>query len=529
MSKIHELIAAALQNPDAARAELDRLDSEESLIGFTKRAWHALEPGVKFVSGWAVGATAEHLTAITMGQIRRLCINIPPGCTKSMMTNVMWPSWEWGPKKLPHHRFISASYEKGLATRDLIKCRDLVKSEWYQKLWPIEFKADQDGKENYTNTLTGWRVAKSVGSGVTGWRGDRFIIDDPHTVELAESDVERATANRWFTETVPTRFNKQNESALVIIMQRLHEGDISGHVINKLGEEYVHLCLPMRFEKAHRSFSIVPSNFGEPQKMKRVKEEGEPIPFYAEDEDGIEMWPQDPRTEEGELLWPERFNEESVSELEKTLSSSGGSYAVSSQLQQRPIPRGGGMFKKKWFIVVDAAPANTYRWVRGWDFAATDKNRSPYTVGLKLGMTLDDRLVIGDITRGQWEPLDVETELIRCTRVDGFDCPQSLPQDPGQAGKSQKSHYARLLHGYNVHFSPESGSKPNRAIPLAAQAEAGNIMIVRGPWNDSFLAEASLFPHSDFLDQIDAASRAYAYLVTHNIIGLALVPGKAIT
>ncbi len=525
------LITSALADPTGALRELDRLDSEESLIGFTKRAWQALEPGVDFVSGWAVEATAEHLQAITYGQIRRLLINIPPGCTKSMMTNVMWPAWEWGPKSFPHHRFISASYEKGLAVRDLVKCRDLVKSEWYQSMWPVEFKADQDGKENYTNTKTGWRVAKSVGAGVTGWRGDRFIIDDPHTVELAESEIERATANRWFSETVPTRFNKQNESALVVIMQRLHEGDISGHIINRLGEDYVHLCLPMRFEKSHRSFSIVPSNFGEPTKMRRVKQDGEPIPFYTESEDPEDpvMYPQDPRTEDGELLWPERFNEESVVELERTLSSSGGSYAVSSQLQQRPVPRGGGMFKRKWFTVVDKAPDNAYRWCRGWDLAATDKNKAAYTASVKIGMTMDERLVIADVVRGKWEPLDVETELMRATRADGFECPQSIPQDPGQAGKSQKSHYARLLHGYNVHFSPESGSKPNRAIPLAAQAEAGNIMIVRGPWNDAFLAEASLFPYGDFLDQIDAASRSYAYLVTHNTIGLALVPGKAIT
>lgn len=514
--------------------ELDKIESEESLLGFTKRAWKALEPGVKFVSGWAVGGVSEHLTAITDGQIRRLLINIPPGCTKSMLTNVMWPAWEWGPKQLPHHRFISASYEKGLATRDLMRCRDLIKSEWYQSLWPLTFKEDQDGKENYTNGMTGWRVAKSVGAGITGWRADRVIIDDPHTVELAESEIERATATRWFTETIPTRLNKQGESAIVVIKQRLHQGDISGHIIDHLGEDYVHLCLPMRFEKAHRAFSIVPSNFGIPEMMRRIKTDDDPLPSYVPTTDTADsavklMYPQDPRTEEEELLWPERFSEEAVSELERVLSSDGGSYAVSAQLQQRPSPRGGGMFKKDDFLIIPQVPNNVYRWVRGWDLAATDKRKSPYTVGLKMGRTLDDRIIIADVVRGQWEPLEVETEIMSAARLDGRDVPQSIPQDPGQAGKSQKSHFARMLHGYNAHFSPESGSKENRALPLAAQVAAGNVLLIGGAWNAAFLSEAALFPHSNFMDQMDAASRAYAYLVTHEDIGLALTPGKAVT
>ena len=146
-----ELFQYMVRDPDRARCEL-------SLLDFTKQAWPALEPGVQFVHGWAVEAVAEHLQAVTEGHIKRLLVNVPPGCTKSMLTNVMWPAWEWGPRKKPHYRYISASYEQGLAVRDMVRCRDLVKSEWYHSRWPIEPKDDQDAKTFYANTATGgWR------------------------------------------------------------------------------------------------------------------------------------------------------------------------------------------------------------------------------------------------------------------------------------------------------------------------------------------------------------------------------------
>lgn len=496
MSISREQLAWALKNKDALLRDLDALDSEQSLLGFIKVAWRHLEPETPFVYGWSVEAICEHLEAVSKGQIRRLLINVPPGCMKSLTTEVFWPAWEWGPRKQAHLRFISASYEKGLATRDLVRCRDLLTSEWYQSLWPFEFKGDQNLKTYYENQHQGWRLAASVGGALTGYRGDRIIIDDPHDVRSAESDIKREDAIRWFTETLPTRLNNQKESSMVVVMQRLHERDVSGLIQKELGDTWEQLILPMEFEPSRRC---------------RIRATG---------------W-TDPRKEDGELLWPERFDAESVEELKQTFRAQGGSYAEAAQLQQRPAPRGGGLFKREHFLPVDAAPT-VGRVVRGWDLAASTGRNAAYTVGVKLMLSFG-KLYILDVVRKRGTPGEIEDLIRTCAQQDGKQVAISIPQDPGQAGKAQKSRLAAVLHGYPVFFSPETGTKDDRAIPVAAQAEAGNLHILRGAWNDAFLAEAQLFPTSEYKDQIDALSRAYAHLLTRNPRSLALEPAMLIT
>lgn len=492
-----------LADPQRARAEL-------SLYEFEKQAWHVLHPSTPFVEGWAVGATCEHLQAVTDGQIDRLVINVPPGCTKSMTANVMWPSWEWGPRGMPHNQFINASYDKRLSVRDMMHTRDLVSSEWYQHRWPITFKDDDRGKEKFSNTQQGFRYAASVGSGLTGWRGQRFIIDDPHSVQMAESDAERAEAAFWFLEVTPTRFTDPKRPVYVIIMQRLHEDDISGIVLNHLLEQgWVHLCLPMRFEPKYRSYSQVEPMHHEAkaERRRRVKDEGDPVPYWVDDPQGERVYAQDPRTKQGELLWPERYDEPSVKALETQLTTKGGNYAVACQLDQRPVPREGGLFKPGRITLVDAPIEGVV--IRGWDLAATKKKRSPYTVGAKLILGYDGRLCIADMRRFREETDEVRALIAATVQADGYETVQSIPQDPGQAGKAQVLQFARDLHGYDVRFSPESGDKETRAEPFATQVNAGNVCMVRAPWNDVLLAELGLFPGSTYKDQVDALSRAY--------------------
>jgi predicted phage terminase large subunit-like protein len=517
-----ELIKQALANPRAALEAIDRVDCEESLITFIQRAWHTIEPGTPFTTGWAVDCMAEHLEAVTRGEIKRLLINVPPGCTKSVLVNTFWPAWEWGPKGLPHHRFISASYERGLATRDMIRCRDIILDNWYQARWPMGFKDDQSEKMFYANKATGWRFASSVGGRLTGYRGDRIIIDDPHDTKGAESDVVRATATRWFTETLPTRLNKADESAMVMIMQRLHVQDLSGVILDKMGDKWVHLVLPMECELKNRSFTQVPSNMPM-QKVTRVKEDADPVPYYIpDDENGTWLYPQDPRTKEGELLWPERFSRNAVDDLKLAFrSGDGGSYAESGQLQQRPVNREGGMFKRDDFHLTSEIP-HSCRWVRGWDLAATKDKRADWTVGVKLGIK-EGVIFIWDVVRFKGTPHEVETKMRQTAVLDGHGCYISVPQDPGQAGKSQKARLAQVLHGYNVHFSTESGDKDVRATPIAAQSGAGNVYVREGAhWLPAFLAEAGLFPASVHDDQIDALSRAYAWFLQQSDGGAAL-------
>lgn len=476
------LVQAALANPRAALIELDRIDCGESFYEFVQRAWHVLEPVHPFIGGRAVKAVCDALQAVTEGVIKQLLINIPPGCTKSMTASVLWPAWEWGPRGLRHHRFINASYEKGLATRDLVRGRDLICSEWFQARWPLKLKEDQDQKTYYENSGTGWRLATSVGGALIGYRGDRVVVDDPHDVRRAESDVQREEALRWWTESVPTRLNDQEKSAKVLMMQRLHANDLSGHTLRTEGDRWAKLVLPMEYESGRHCN----------------------IP-----EIGFSDW----RSKDGELLWPERFSQQAVEKLKHTLSSKGGSYAVAGQLQQRPTAREGGLFRRDKTQFVDSLPSDVTRRVRGWDLAASVEKNSAFTTGVKLAITDRGQIFVEDVVRFRGSPHDVERRLKLTAVSDGYATPISLPQDPGQAGKYQKAALAALLAGFNVHFSTETGDKADRAIPFAAQWEAGNVYIVRGPWNDQFLGELHEFPGSEYKDQVDATSRASGYLL----------------
>jgi len=509
------LLQSAMSNPARALEAIKKVQSERNLIDFIRNGWEALEPGQPFVTGWAVEATCEHLQAVTEGEIKRLLINVPPGCTKSMTTSVYWPSWEWGPKNMPHNRYILAAHEQNLAIRDSVRARDLMQDEWYQKNWGDRFstKGDVNAKTYYANDKTGWRMASSVGSGLTGYRGDRLILDDPHSIKKADSDAFREDTLRWFSETLPTRLNKASESAIVVIMQRVHERDVSGLILaEELG--YEHLMLPMEYEAERACYSKVKPKYIPGVELTKVSWDKQERAWKPDPESTIEKYKVDPRTEDGELLWADRFPRESVNELKKALRSWGGSYAEAGQLQQRPAPRGGGMFQKTDFGIVDRAPEGG-REVRGWDLAATDaasSKKAAYTVGAKLKL-VEGNLYICDIDRKQASPSGVEKMIKVNAEMDGHRTLQDFPQDPGQAGKAQKLAIAKLLHGYTFTFSPETGSKEARAQPLAAQCESGNVYIVRASWNDNFLNEASMFPNGEFKDQVDACTRAYSSLL----------------
>jgi len=299
---------------------ISRDECEESLAEFIRQAWHIVEPGAPYIHNWHVDLIAESLEAITYGvelddgtPYNRLLINVPPGMMKSLLTNVFWPSWEWGPKNMPHLRYLCASHSMDLAIRDSTKMRRLIESDWYQARWGdrVQITKDQNQKTKFELTSTGFRQAVAAGS-ITGARGDRVIIDDPHSVEGANSDQQRASTIEWFLEAVPTRLNKPMESAIVVIMQRLHEEDVSGVIIDK-GLGYDHIMLPMRYEP------------------------GRAFPTML----GLE----DPRTDEGELIFPSRFPEVVVDRDENAM----GPYAVAGQFQQSPEPRGGGVIKREWW------------------------------------------------------------------------------------------------------------------------------------------------------------------------------------
>lgn len=451
----------------------------QTLAGFVREAWHVLEPTQAYIHSWHIDAICDHLEAVTDGRINRLLINVPPGSMKSLLVSVLWQAWEWGPKGLRSLRFLNTAFNDGPVKRDTRKCRDLMLSDWYRSLWP-EVVLTRTGESSFANSDTGTREGIAFGS-LTSQRGDRLIIDDPHSTETAESVLERQATTRKFREGATNRLNDQARSAIIVIMQRLHDEDVSGTIL-KLGMDYVHLCLPMEFERGRNG----PTSIG----------------FV------------DPRTVDGDLLDPVRFPRETVEKLKRDM----GSYAYAGQYQQRPTPREGGLFKRQWFEgkIIRQAPAGT-RWVRHWDLAATKKITAARTAGVKLGKAPDGTFVVGHVTKTQEEGNAVKVLIKATAELDGLGVEISLPQDPGQAGKVQKSDLVLMLAGWNVHAEPETGDKVTRAEPFSAQCEAGNVFLVEGLWNSDYLDELCLFPGGSFKDQVDASSGAFGRLVTRKV------------
>jgi len=477
------MIRAALAARRATRQSIEiRRGVEEtrarcqSLAEFVREAWSVLEPVTQYVHGKHIDLICAHLEAVTDGRINRLLINVPPGFSKSLLVSVFWPAWEWGPKGRRSLRYLATSYGDGPIERDGEKCRDLIASEWYQTNWP-EVALKRKGIRNFTNTATGSRRGVPFGS-LTSQRGDRLILDDPHSTQTAESEAERAKTTRKFREGAINRLNDQKKSAIVIIMQRLHEGDISGVIIaQKMG--YVHLCLPIEFERDRRCVTSIGSDW---------------------------------RQVEGELLDPIRFPLEVVRQLEHDSDV----YAFAGQYMQRPTPRQGG------FFVPDSMPILEYRpqknlitsWVRAWDLAGTKDG--DWTCGVLMGKMTDGNFVVAHVERFRGTPDIVEKRIVSTAVLDKASIGRvmtSLPQDPGQAGKSQILYLTKALVGFPVTSSVETGDKATRAEPLASQINVGAVSMVAGDWNADYVGEFRVFPRGNYDDQIDASSRAFNHLL----------------
>jgi predicted phage terminase large subunit-like protein len=298
--------ALTLNNLENLEWKVKKAKAARSLKYFVQLMWKAVEPATEFVDGWWIDALCLHLEAVCEGKLKRLVVNCPPGFCKSLITDVFFPAWVWGPKKKPWSRFICVSYSQSLTERDNMRFLQVVNHPTYQKLWGLEFDVG-DNRIKVTNSKTGWKLATSVMGVGTGERGDYILVDDPNNVQEVESEAIRESTNRWLREVMPTRLNNPVESRIVVIQQRCHEDDATGFLLEQEKVDWEHLCVPMRFDPERRCETRI-------------------------------GW-VDPREEEGELAWPERYPEEVVSRDESVL----GQYAVAGQYQQLPVPRGGSI------------------------------------------------------------------------------------------------------------------------------------------------------------------------------------------
>ena len=499
--------------------EITRADAEDSLAEFVRQAWHVIEPEQDYVHGWHIDFICAHLEAITDGVeldggevYNRLLINVPPGAMKSLLTSVFWPAWWWGPRNEPHKRFLCASHSQSLAIRDSTKMRRLITSHWYRERWGdrVILTGDQNAKTKFETTATGFREAVAAGS-ITGSRGDVVIIDDPHSVESAASDAMRQSTLEWFTEAVPTRLNNPKRSAIVVIMQRLHEEDVSGVIISrKLG--YDHIMLPMRYE---------------PGRAKTTK-----------------LGVDDPREEEGELLFPARFPEEVVDRDERVM----GPYAAAGQFQQNPEPRGGGIVKRAWWQRWDKPTYPPFDYVvAALDTAYTEKEEndpSAMTVwGVFSGgdqvaritrsvnrhdeaMQMAERAYSTEHPRAMliyaWtERLELHdlVEKVRET-VGDYGIDHLLIED--KAAGHSVAQELRRIYGYDDFgvqlVNPGKADKVARLYAVQHLFADGLVYAPMKQWAETVINQISQFPKGKHDDLVDTTSMAMKYLRESGLI-----------
>ena len=459
-------LGAVLARRDALEAELCR----RSLRLFVEKVWPIIEPDRAFSSNWHIDALCSELETIAAGSDSRTIVNVPPGTMKTLLISVMFPAWLWASK--PGLRFLTASYGSHRTIDAASKLRRIVESDWYQEHYAVTLADDQNAKTRFNTDQGGWCIASSVGGVGTGEHPDYILIDDPLTEAQSRSDTERAEANAWYDRTISSRGIVRGVN-VIIIMQRLHEDDLSGHLLTRGG--YRHICFPMRYE---------------PSRPRTEQDAG-----HAAD-------PRDPRREVGELLWPSIFTPETVRRLELDL----GPYGTAGQLQQRPAPEGGGLFKREWFQFVGAAPVKARR-VRGWDTGATEGGGDA-TVGCRMAEA-DDLFYVEDVVLDHLSPAGVEALMLQTAQADGIAVSQREEREGGSAGKTVTSARVKQLKGFDYREVIVSHDKVTRSKPFRAQVEAKNVYLVRGDWNEAFIRELCDFPVGKEDNQVDAASCAF--------------------
>jgi len=456
----------------------DQSLAQASLAQFVKQAWHIVEPATPIVWNWHLDVICEYLEAVAaVGGIRRLIINLPPRSGKSLLASVLWPAWVWS--KRPSERWLFASYASRLSEKHSIDRRSVITSPWYQERWSgVQLTEDQNQKTEFVNTARGHMIATSLGGTATGKGGNFILADDLQNPEMSESEPERKTVLRFFDETLSTRLDDKRYGRIVVIQQRTHQADLTGHLLELGG--WTHLRLPAEFEQ--KTIIALPLSNREIAK------------------------------EEGALLWPER---EGPAELE-AIKHQLGTYGYACQYLQDPIPRGGNQFKAEWLQTYSDVPAGFDDVVLSIDCAFKTGSTADYSAAVIVGYVQTrrpDGPAPGYYVLRVWRGRVAFAELKRKTIELYKDWPISVVLIEDAA--SGQSIIQELCSETSLPVKPVRADrdKVSRATAVEPAVEAGLLRLpLSAPWLTDFVAELISFPGGAHDDQTDALVQALNYL-----------------
>ncbi|RJL71417.1 phage terminase large subunit [Acinetobacter radioresistens] len=445
---------------DPAQELAIQIEAQEDLYFFSRYMFKERRK-YKWLHNWHHRVICDALMKVYRGETKRLIINIPPRYSKTELAVINFMAWCFG--KAPDSEFIHVSYSAKLAANNAFQTRNLVQEESYKRVFPdFQLRDDSKAKDDWRTSKGGVCYSQGTGGTITGYGagklrntfGGAVIIDDPHKASEARSDTIRKGVIEWFQDTLESRTNSP-DTPIIVIMQRLHEEDLAGWLLDGgNGEEWEHLCL-----------SAI--------------------------------------QDDGSALWPAKHSIETLERMELAAP-----YVFAGQYRQRPSPPAGGFFKPDNIEIVEALPADIMHQVRAWDLASSE-NEGDYTADVKEAKGRDGYIYIVDVQRAQLGPDGVENRIKQTAQLDGKAVSIRLPQDPGQAGKSQAKNFITMLSGFNVKAETVSGDKITRAQPFAAQVNVGNVKMLRGDWNKAFIEELRNFPNGKHDDQVDAASDGF--------------------
>jgi predicted phage terminase large subunit-like protein len=393
------------------------------------------------------------LDRVTAGEIRRLMLFVPPQHGKSSLATVRYPAWRL--EREPALRVAIAAYNQRHANRFSRLARRICRER-------LALSDERAAVNEWETAAGGCMLAVGVGAGITGNPVDLLIIDDPvKSREEAESEAYRERVWGWYVDDLCTRL--QPGAPVVLIMTRWHMDDLAGRILDS---------------QDGGNWTVVN------------------LPAEAEDNDPLGRAP-------GEPLCPERFDAKELAWRRQVL---GNSYFA--LYQQRPIPREGAMFKRAWFSrIIPSRPAGASA-LRYWDKSGSAAS-GDFTAGVLMVRDDEGFFTVADVVRGQWSSHERNQIMRQTAELDGPEVAVWVEQEPGSGGKESAEISVRELAGFAVHIERVTGAKQTRALPFAAQCEAGNVRLVRGPWVAAFIDELTSFPAGKFDDQVDAASGAF--------------------
>ena len=496
----------------AAVAEMDRrLRAEDSLYEFLKQAWHVIEPSEEFVDNWHIQAVCEHLEEVSNGRVRNLLINFPPRMLKTIICSVAWPAWEWLHR--PGTKFVYASYSWTLAEDASIRCRSLIKSEWYRVRWGDRFAIldDRDKKDLFSNNKGGERIITSPDATITGRGGAVIVADDPNHTKDKSDTVLDGTRN-WWKNVMPSRLNNQKTGRRVVVQQRVDERDISGYILSTNRKAWVYLRLPNEYEEASPCKTVpLRSTNGKP-------------------------W-RDPRLHEGDLIFPDFLPKAESESLRREM----GEYGYAGQYQQRPAPAEGGIIKKAWFQPWKQAkrPEKIEYIVQSWDTAMTERKMGAYSCCQTYGVFTDDKGLPALLLLSRFRARLEYPELRKVAMMlaeDYMDDNLAMPRqkrspknkpdmiliEDKSSGKSLISDMARA-GVFATRFNPDRhGDKIGRVKLITNLLEGGRVYVPYAPpsferplnWVDQFLLSMGTFPNADARDDVDCLTQALLRLET---------------